>query len=107
MKVLLISPNGLQELSGGGLYLRSLAQALCGVRGVSQVTVVSKDMGDGEIFDFPSHCQRVYLEKNKTRDVVARLRLYPTYLMTSNCNFSAEQVKVDRICSFDFFEFDR
>lgn len=82
MKVLLISPNGLQELSGGGLYLRSLAQALCGVRGVSQVTVVSKDMGDGEIFDFPSHCQRVYLEKNKTRDVVARLRLYPTYLIT-------------------------
>lgn len=82
MKILLISPNGLQELSGGGLYLRSLAQALCDVPGVSQVTVVSKDMGDGEPFSLPETCKRVYLEKNRRRDIAARLRLYPTYLVT-------------------------
>ncbi len=82
MKVLLISPNGLQELSGGGLYLRSLAGALCAAYGVSHLTVISKNMGAGEAFSFPSNCERVYLEKNKVRDVVARLRLYPTYLTT-------------------------
>lgn len=82
MKVLLISPNGLQELSGGGLYLRSLAQALCAAQDISQLTVISKDMGNGEIFEFPPNCQRIYLKKNKMRDVVARLRLYPTYLIT-------------------------
>jgi len=82
VRILLISPNGLQELSGGGLYLRSLAQALCDVEGVSQLTVISKDMGEAEQFSFPDKCKRVYLEKNRQRDVVARLRLYPTYLIT-------------------------
>ncbi|CAN7450029.1 glycosyltransferase [Cupriavidus necator] len=82
MNVLLISPNGLQELSGGGLYLRSLAQALCAAQGVDQLTVISKDMGNGEIFEFPAHCKRIYLKKTKLRDVAARVRLCPTYLMT-------------------------
>ena len=82
MNVLLISPNGLQELSGGGLYLRSLAQALCAARGVSQLTVISKEMGNGEMFAFPENCKRVYLKKNTVRDIAARVRLCPTYLMT-------------------------
>lgn len=82
MKVLLISPNGLQELSGGGLYLRSLAQALCAARGVSQLTVISKDMGNGEMFAFPENCERVYLAKNTMRDIAARALLCPTYLAT-------------------------
>jgi len=82
VKILLISPNGLQELSGGGLYLRSLAQALCAVQGVSRLTVISKEMGRGEAFDFPANCERIYLKKDKTRDVAARVRLYPTYLIT-------------------------
>ena len=82
MKVLLISPNGLQELSGGGLYLRSLAEAVCAVRGVTEVTIVSKDMGPEMAFVPPAHCRTVYLRKNKVRDVLARARLYPTYLIT-------------------------
>jgi len=82
VKILLISPNGLQELSGGGLYLRSLAQALCAVHGVNRLTVISKEMGNGEAFNFPANCERIYLEKNKARDVAARVRLYPTYLVT-------------------------
>ncbi|PWK38297.1 glycosyltransferase [Cupriavidus plantarum] len=86
MKVLLISPNGLQELSGGGLYLRSLAGAICAVRGVTGVTIVSKDMGTGpgaeQAFTPPAHCRTVYLRKNKPRDLLARARLYPTYLIT-------------------------
>ena len=81
MKIILISPNGLQELSGGGLYLRSLAEALCDVPGVSHLTVCSKDMGNGEPFSLPEKCHRVYLEKNRRRDIAARLRLYPTYLV--------------------------
>lgn len=82
MNVLLISPNGLQELSGGGLYLRSLAQALCASPTVDRLTVISKEMGSGEAFEFPASCRRIYLKKNKLRDVAARLGLCPSYLMT-------------------------
>lgn len=82
MKILLISPNGLQELSGGGLYLRSLAEAVCAARGVTGVTIVSKNMGAEMAFVPPAHCRTVYLHKNKVRDLAARARLYPTYLIT-------------------------
>lgn len=95
MKVLLISPNGLQELSGGGLYLRSLVQALCLARGVSHVTVISKDMGNGEVFQTPPNCQTVYLKKTAFRDVVARVGLCPTYLLTHRATLARHAAGAD------------
>ncbi|MEM5427368.1 glycosyltransferase [Cupriavidus oxalaticus] len=97
MNVLLISPNGLQELSGGGLYLRSLAQALCASPTVSRLTVMSKSMGSAEKFEFPASCKRIYLKKNKLRDVVARLGLCPTYLMTYRSRLAREARDADVI----------
>jgi glycosyltransferase involved in cell wall biosynthesis len=82
VNVLLISPNGLQELSGGGLYVRSLVQALCGASAVSQLTVLSKQMPNADVYQPPSHCRAVYLKKNVLRDVAARAALCPTYLQT-------------------------
>ncbi|NOV25075.1 glycosyltransferase family 1 protein [Cupriavidus necator] len=82
MKVLLVSPNGLQELSGGGLYLRSIAQALCEAAAVSEVVIMSKEVGQSQAFDAPPHCTTVYLEKNARRDIAARAMLSPTYLAT-------------------------
>lgn len=46
------------------------------------MTVVSKDMGEGEPFVMPQNCKRLYLEKSRRRDIEARLRLYPTYLVS-------------------------
>lgn len=95
MNVLLISPNGLQELSGGGLYLRSLAQALCAAPSVGRLTVISKDMGNGELFGFPAHCRRIYLKKNKFRDIAARVLLCPTYLITYRRTLAREARDAD------------
>ena len=81
MKVLLISPNGLHELSGGGLYLRAIAGALCDIASIDEVTVISKDMKKKNVFHAPSHCHSVYVKKNARLDILGRLKLSPTYLI--------------------------
>lgn len=82
MNVLLVSPNGLHELSGGGLYLRSIAYALCEIHSIKEVTVISKDVRHTNVFRTPTHCRTEYVEKNVGRDVLGRLRLSPTFLIT-------------------------
>lgn len=62
--------------------MRSLVHALCRARGVSQVTIVSKDVGTADVFHPPVNCQAHYLRKDTLRDIVARVRLCPTYLVT-------------------------
>ncbi|MFA7580117.1 glycosyltransferase [Castellaniella sp.] len=80
MHVTVISLNGLQELSGGGLYLRSLVSGLLQTEGVAQVQVISKKIhGAGRVFGH-ERVTEVELEKNTTVDILARARLQPTFL---------------------------
>ncbi|MFA7439131.1 glycosyltransferase [Castellaniella sp.] len=80
MHVTVISLNGLQELSGGGLYLRSLVSGLAQAEGVRQVQVIGKAMG-GQVQAFEdARVSEVELEKNTRTDVLARMRGHPTFL---------------------------
>lgn len=97
MKVLLVSPNGLQELSGGGLYLRSIAQSLCNSPAITELTILSKDVGRRDAFDVSGKCRAVYLRKNAWRDVLARVALCPTYLRTYRSNIAAYATNADVI----------
>jgi len=97
MKVLLISPNGLQELSGGGLYLRSIAQALCAAAPVSEVVIMSKNVGESRAFAAPPHCTTLYLHKDARRDIAARVLLSPTYLATHRATILQQAACADLI----------
>ncbi len=68
---------------GGGLYLRSLAGAVMRrTRRDRGSPSSARTWGPEMAFVPPAHCRTVYLRKNKVRDILARTRLYPTYLIT-------------------------
>jgi len=97
VKVLLVSPNGLQELSGGGLYLRSIAQSLCNSPEITELTVISKDVGRRDAFEVSSKCRALYLRKSAWRDVLARVVLCPTFLRTYRSAITAQARSADVI----------
>lgn len=80
MQVTVISLNGLQELSGGGLYLRSLVQGLLDTRVVDGMTVVSKKIQGVDRSFRHDAVRELELDKSAVRDVMARMRLQPTFL---------------------------
>lgn len=83
INVLIVSLNGVQELSGGGLYLRSVVSAFAGLEGVvDRLTVLSKDVGEQKVA-LPQGAQYVYLQKTLSSDVLSRAMLNPTFLGTS------------------------
>lgn len=82
MNVLVVSLNGVQELSGGGLYLRSVVSAFARLEGVSGLTVISKEVGEQAVA-LPRGPQYVYLPKTVRSDVLSRVMLNPTFLGTS------------------------
>ncbi|SAI51778.1 sugar transferase%2C PEP-CTERM/EpsH1 system associated [Bordetella ansorpii] len=80
MQVTVISPNGLQELSGGGLYLRSLVQGLAEAAPVRAVRVLSKRMTGASAGYRHPQIQQIEFAKNRLLDVAARVLLRPTFL---------------------------
>ncbi|MCI1228815.1 glycosyltransferase [Kerstersia gyiorum] len=80
MQVTVVSLNGLQELSGGGLYLRSLVQGLLDTGAVRSMTVVSKNIQVQEPAFRHEAVHEQALEKSVVQDVLARMRLQPTFL---------------------------
>lgn len=80
MRVSVVSLNGLQELSGGGLYLRSLVRALIATDIADKITVISKKILAQDIAFEHDQVQEIALEKGLTQDVFARILLHPTFL---------------------------
>ena len=81
IKVLIVSLNGVQELSGGGLYLRSVVRAFASLDHV-EVTVISKEVGEQSV-SLPEKTRYVYVPKTVRSDIVSRAMLNPTFLGTS------------------------
>lgn len=82
IKVLIVSLNGVQELSGGGLYLRSVVRAFASLDDVGEVTVISKEVGEQSV-TLPEKARYVYVPKTVRSDIVSRAMLNPTFLGTS------------------------
>ena len=82
IKVLIVSLNGVQELSGGGLYLRSVVTAFASLSNVREVTVISKEVGEQSVA-LPEGIRYVYVPKTVRSDIVSRAMLNPTFLGTS------------------------
>lgn len=80
MRVTVVSLNGLQELSGGGLYLRSLVQGVLDTGLVADLTVVSKKISDRDRPFRHDGVHEIELKKNAFLDICARVRLHPTFL---------------------------
>lgn len=80
MKVTVVSLNGFRELSGGGLYLRSLVRGLLDTGVVDGVTVVSKKTRGVDLVFGHEVVQEIELGKNAFKDVLARVCLQPTFL---------------------------
>jgi len=82
IKVLIVSLNGVQELSGGGLYLRSVVRAFASLDDVGEVTVISEEVGEQSV-TLPEKARYVYVPKTVRSDIVSRALLNPTFLGTS------------------------
>lgn len=96
IKVLIVSLNGVQELSGGGLYLRSVVTAFAGLGQVSEVTVISKEVGEKSV-TLPDNVRYVYVPKTVRSDIVSRAMLNPTFLGTSTGLIAQHAQKADLV----------
>ncbi|MFO3905288.1 glycosyltransferase [Enterobacter hormaechei] len=76
-KVCLISINSYDELTGGGVYLRTLVKFL--LKQQLTLTLIDKENSDKNFND--THFNHLSYKKNKLSDIVSRLLFLPSFYM--------------------------
>lgn len=81
MKIVLISPNSIGELTGGGLYLRGLVQSILRLTKANGDTLKVICKSGGDVSTFSDGVDYVFLPKHKWADLFSRLLGSPTFLL--------------------------